>query len=160
MKRRNHKTITAKRGQLIGEGRTAALARASLEDRIDWALDHASPMIEFRFGLAIVLAATPNGYEYSIIAPGDMTQHGRQKYEQTHHTERSWSKMLLAARSHAAQWAWSPAVTQDEYFVELAGLIEPAKGNLKTWIKFQRDYIAKFQRDYCSGEGQGGNRGR
>lgn len=135
---RKPKTHYATRGWLTSEGASKSEAKAKLETMIDWACDHAAPVVECRFGLLLFVAAAPAGWQHSIIDPADIRR-GDKKLSSVCHGQIEYSEALDCARSHAAQWAWTPAV-DDALFIDAAGLSPQRAADLVRWIQFQRNY--------------------
>jgi hypothetical protein len=144
---RKPKTYYATRGALTGEGKSKTEAKADLERQIDWACNHAASVAEWRFGLLLIVSASPNGWQHQIIDPTEM-QHGKQVHATCLHGQIAYTDALLAARSHAAQNAWNADVADDAAFVEQASLNANKASELARWIKFQRGYIAAKAQGY------------
>lgn len=140
---RKPKKFYATRGHLTAEGATKAEAKDKLTAMVDWACQAGHPKIECRFGLIIVVAATANGWTHTIVDPADM-RHGKGRhaaccYGQADH----YTDVLDCARSHAAQWAWNAGVADDDAFVADAGCSARRTAELRSWVGFQRRYIAE-----------------
>lgn len=138
---RKPKTYYATRGYLTAEGASKTEAKANLEIMIDFACRNGTPKVESRFGLILIVAATANGYTHTIVDPAEMT-HGKDRHCNTTYPQGHYTDALEGARSHAAQWAWNADVADDETFVTLAGLTPNKASELRSWINFQRSYIA------------------
>jgi hypothetical protein len=128
------------RGCLSGEGATKSAAKADLDAKIGWILANPGVTMECRYGLLIVIAAQPGGYQSSLVVPADM-QHGRQKQCCTFHGERDYRDVLQSSRYHAAQVAWSPE-SDDSDLVAQSGLDAGKARDLQDWIAWQRRYLA------------------
>lgn len=135
------KTFYKSRGFLVGTGKTAAEAKTDLERQIDWACSHASSIIESRFGFLIAISASPTGWQYCLFNPADL-DHGQQKHPTCCYGQTEYTDVLLSARSHAAQNAWTHECLNDAEFVAMAGLNADKAEELTGWINWQRNYRA------------------
>lgn len=140
MRTKRPKVFRVSRGHLYAEGATKAEAKAKLESMIDWALNVASPVVEKRHGLIIVIASTPNGYCSHVLAPADLA-HGQQRQSMSQNPQGDYGAALQSARNHAAQNAWSPSIADDSEFVARSGLGDKSS-ELFNWIGWQRRYAA------------------
>lgn len=131
------KPIEVKRGFLSATGRTKSEAQAKLDAQIDWALECASGITESRFGLILILSATPNGYAWQIIDPSELA-HGKQFYATCHCGQIAYSDALNQMRHAAAQRAWS-VFADDEWLIENARLLPASQADLRSWCKWQRE---------------------
>lgn len=138
MRNRKPKTFYATRGHLTASGATNAEAKANLSAMVDWACAAAMPVIESRFGLVLVIAASPNGYCSTVFNPAD-AEHGAQGcFGQS--PQGDYGTALQSARMHAAQIAW--AATVDDQSHVTAAQVGNKAGELLSWIAFQRGYLA------------------
>lgn len=136
---RKAKKFYANRGYLTAEGNSKTEAKANLEPMIDWACAHASPTIEMRFGLLIVIASNPQGFESRVINPAHL-EHGKQYHSCCCYGQIDYGTVLQSARNHAAQNAWHHGINDDSGFVDQAGLTKDGATDLARWIAWQRRY--------------------
>lgn len=136
---RKAKTYYASRGHLSASGASKADAKSALESMVNWACSASSPIVESRFGLLIIVAACPNGYNVAAFDPAELS-HGQRRDSFCLYGQSSYATALQSGRMHAAQLAWRPDV-DDSAFVVAAGLGDKAP-ELESWIRFQRSYIA------------------
>ncbi len=138
MKRRP-KIHYASRGNAQGQGASKSEAKANLEASIDWYLAQASgAWIETRFGMVLIVTATPNGFETKLLFPSDIVVHGMRHWSGTSYSNADLKSVVLSMRLHAAHCAWTPE-SDDAEIVALSGLENT--GELERWLKFQRAYI-------------------
>jgi hypothetical protein len=80
-RRQRRKSVSVRRGKLIGQGVHKTAAKNDLDGQIDWLLEQSGVTVEVRFGHGIVVAVNPAAavYEYTIIWLDDLSQHGKAK---------------------------------------------------------------------------------
>ena len=133
---RKPKTYYATRGHLTASGASKSEAKANLESMVDWACSPSQPVIESRYGLLLIVAASPGGYLTAVINPAEM-KHGERRVSWCQHPQGDYSFALESVRHHAAQMAWDGTCTadNDSVFVEMAGLTPDKARELARWIQ-------------------------
>jgi hypothetical protein len=145
---RKPKTVTTSRGCVVGEGPNKNEAKLDLSNKIDFLCNAQAPHIEFRWGMTLIVAASPVGeWCYLIIESGKAAEHHGKTLWMNGLGSRpmTMSDAISKVRMFAAQRAWEPR-RDDELFVFASACKEAEAAELRSWVKWQRSY-AKHKLD-------------
>lgn len=137
----------AKHGYKVERGFWSAIgsdkreAQEIMNRMIDRAMSNEAPIVETRFGWLLLAVPTPTGWTSQLISPADMQQHARNHAANCFDTDRPRDRMVQSLRLSAAQCAWTQE-TDDEKHLDASGLDLEHENQLRSWLAFQRRYIA------------------